>query len=467
VPLLAGITSFFDRYVLGYALGTAAGPSLEPFVQDLANIGWEANQVYPLDAEVAAAIVAEDVKLHDWGAGEAAQHGVNGERFDALLGEALNAPGIGQLFEAWRRALIDDATFEHGLRKAKLEPRWDAPLKALRDRLLSLEELANARQQGFIDAARQRSEAALQGIDTERADIQFELSGLPLGVSMMQEALNRGLVDRATFDQAIREGHTKTKYTDLAAALKQPILHATDYANLHLKGWISEAEMNVGGALSGYTSEQMHLLYLERGRPAAPGQLYTAAARGIDGQQGRPMDEPQFLEAIKQSDIRPEYGPMLWAIRYAYPPLFQISRLVQGGAIDAATAIEWARKDRYAPEVVDALGEYWRGGATATTDTHVGKAEAQLWTALHRSYVNGESDEAVATDNMGALTIPAAAQTQVLAFWNRERDLVRRQLTPAQIKKAYKLTTFTHDEAVGRLVAMGYSLADANTYLAE
>jgi hypothetical protein len=225
--------------------------------------------------------------------------------------------------------------------------------------------------------------------------------------------------------------------------------------------------MNTGGALSGYTADQMNSLYLSMGRPAAPGQLWTAAARGIDGPAGTPMDQAQFQKAIAESDIRPEYGPMLWAIRYAYPPLFQISRLVQAKAIDAATAVDWAHKDRYAPEVVAALQAYWEQGAAGTADTHVAKAQTQLWTALHRSYVADESDEAVATDNLAAIGVPAAEQTQIIALWDREKALVRRTLSAAQIKKAYRDQLFTQDAATQRLVQLGYSLADAQTYLAE
>ena len=54
MALLAGISSFFDKYILGYAIGTAAGPSLEPFVQDLANEAWTVNQVKPVDPMTAA-----------------------------------------------------------------------------------------------------------------------------------------------------------------------------------------------------------------------------------------------------------------------------------------------------------------------------------------------------------------------------------------------------------------------------
>jgi hypothetical protein len=467
---------FFGRTVsegAAFAVGAATAPTLHPIIRDLEN---EANKTHPsrvLDAETAAAIVAEDVEQRDWGATEAAQGGVDGTRFDALLGEALNAPGIPQLFEAWRRDLINDAAFEHGLRKAKLEPRWDAPLKALKARLLTLSDLANARQQGFIDADRQHTESGLQGLDASRADLLFLLAGLPLGVESMQQALNRGLVTREEFDQAIREGHTKTKYTDLAEAMRHPVLSAPEYATLYLKGWITEGEMNAGGALHGFTSDQMHLLYLARGRPAAPGQMATAAARGIDGPAGRPVDRAQFIDAIKQSDVRPEYGPMLWDARFLYPPLFQITRLVQAGAIDAATAKDWATKDRYPPEVVNALHDYWTQPTATKADTHEAKAQVQLWGTLHRAYMAGDVTDAQVTAKLPQAGVSAATVPNVLATWKHEREIQRQRITPAQLKKAVaKAVTnqatgvpWSKDDALAELLGRGWSSQDANTFL--
>src|SRR5437868_3292962 len=110
---------------------------------------------------------------------------------------------LGELFETWRRNLIDDAAFEHGLRKAKLEPRWDGPLKALKLVLLSSDELANAQQQQFIDEARANEEAALQGVTAERQQIRFRLAGLPPGVETALQMLRRKIIDVATFRQIV------------------------------------------------------------------------------------------------------------------------------------------------------------------------------------------------------------------------------------------------------------------------
>ena len=483
---IALVGRFFGRFfgntigeAAAYGIGGAMQEPIKPLLQQLANETWAtataSGVARPVSAGEAAEIVAEDVELRDWGVAQAGQDGHTADQFDAILGATLNAPGLGPLFEAWRRDLIGDADFVHGLRKAKLEPRWDAPLQGLKQRLLSLEELANARQQGFVDDARQLAESDLQGLNGERAQILYELSGLPPGVETAQEALNRGLIDDAMFAQIVREGHTKTKYTDLLRELKQPLLSVTTYATLHLKGWITTAEMNAGGSLWGYTPDQMNSLYLSMGRPAAPGYMWTAAARGIDGPEGRPVDQAQFQKAIAESDIRPEYGPMLWGIRYTYPPLFQLNRLRQADAIDTATAVDWARKDRLAPEVVDALEKYWSGGTATATDTHVSKAQTQLWNRLHTSYLAGELDEQTALDTLPEAGVSAAAAPAVVQLWDTERGIVRKQLTPTQIRSALRKNVvnpatgaaWTRGDAIARLTGLGMSVNDANTFLDE
>lgn len=509
--LAGGFVESTGELLLGFAVGEALHKALEPESVELGQAAWKVNPVRAVDPITAAAIVAENVQARPWGAGEALAAGIDGSRFDAIVGELLNAPGLPSLFEAWRRDLIDDGTFTHGLRKAKLEPLWDQALHALKARLLSLDELANARQQGFVDKARQLDESRLQGLDEERAEILFELSGLPPGVDVGQRAANRNLVDRPTFDAIVREGHTKTKYTDLLWAMRQPILGATDYAGLYLRGWITKEERDAGGALSGYSPAQMEQLYLERGRPAAPVQMFTAWARGVDGPDGVPMDEAQFLKGVKESDIRPEWGPMLWGIRHAYPSLFQLRAAVQNGGITPARALTIMRYQRYEDADATAIVAAWvhGGGAAQKAETkaelrteyeagyvteaefrtaltalgftgqvldrevHLGDA-ARIKTmrdrvvdAIRDEYLNHEIDENEATARLGTVHVLGEGASGLLALWTFDRDQVRRRMTEAQLAKAYKKGLLTKPVALERLADLGYSSADATQLLAE
>jgi len=473
VALLSGVTNFLDKYILGYALGTAAGPSLEPFVQDLANEAWLINQVYPLDPRDAAEIVAEDVEQRDWGAGEAAKHGVNGERFGALVGAVLNAPDLSTLYTLLRRGLIDSGQFTHGLRKARLETEWDAALAALRQVLLSPGELANARQQGFVDDARQLSESALQGIDAERAEILYQLAGLPPGAETAQQYLNRGLIDDATFAEMIREGHTKTKYTDVLRRGAQFVLSPINYVEGRLRGWLTDAEMYAGTALHGVTKEDTDLLFKIHGRPISFRQTFIGTRRGgtLDGPTGD--IDPAFLAALRRSNIQPPFYNLAWAQRYTYPSAFVLRSLTQSGDITQARAEEVLLFEGWEPGFAKQVSEAWAGGTTATTDPLVRSARTSLVTALRKAFVLGDEDEASARALLAAEQVAAATIDTLIETWTRERSITRKELTPTQLKKALgegitNPTTgapFTVDEVIAELVLRGYSSNDARVFI--
>jgi len=473
VALLSGVTNFLDKYILGYALGTAAGPSLEPFVQDLANEAWLINQVYPLDPGDAAEIVAEDVEQRDWGAGEAAKHGVNGERFNALVGAVLNAPDLSTLYTLLRRGLIDSGQFTHGLRKARLETEWDAALAALRQVLLSPGELANARQQGFVDDTRQLSESALQGIDAERAEILFQLAGLPPGAETAQQYLNRGLIDDTTFAEMIREGHTKTKYTDVLRRGAQFVLSPISYVEGRLRGWLTDAEMYAGTALHGVTKEDTDLLFKIHGRPISFRQTFIGTRRGgtLDGPTSD--IDPAFLASLRRSNIQPPFYNLAWAQRYTYPSAFVLRSLTQSGDITQARAEEVLLFEGWEPGFAKQVSEAWAGGTTATTDPLVRSARTSLVTALRKAFVLGDEDEASARALLAAEQVAAATIDTLIETWTRERSITRKELTPTQLKKALgegitNPTTgapFTVDEVIAELVLRGYSSNDARVFI--
>lgn len=506
MPFLAGISSFFDKYILGYAIGTAAGPSLEPFVQDLANAAWRENQVLPVDPETAAGIVAENVELNAWGVDQAAQSGINADNFSAILGEALNAPGTGPLFEMWRRGLIDTATFEHGLRKAKYETLWDAPLEGLHDRLLSPQELAAMQQQQFIDAARANSEGALQGMTEERQQLLFEINGLPPGIAEGLTMWRRGIIDQATFDQIVAEGHTKTKYTAALEELKAQVLTANDYVNARVRGWIDTPTMNTGGELTGYSADQMNTLFQNHGRPLSWHQIFIGLQRGgvYDGPTADV--DPAFLKGLQESDIRPEWYNLAWAQRYSYPAPFVLRTLATTGEIDAPTLEQTLKFIGWEPTFITKVVAAWTGGTTTTaaqkkqtlshlTDEYLSGAltEAALTTVLttslgytaeqaaeeiklaefgatkaartkntkliEKQYVAVKSSEATARQQLAELGWPANVIDNYIAAWNIERDIQVTTLTVAQIAAALKAGALLASQATPLLQDLG---EDAN-----
>lgn len=493
----------------GVAIGSTAVPALLPAAQFLVNEAWN---TYPdrvlREVQLAQGVASGQID-RDWATQEARLNGLNGDRFGRLVNVFDAGPGMASAFEMWRRELITEEQFRRALKRDAIEPEWIDALVGLRHVLISAPELAAMRQRGYIDAAYQHREAGLQGVTPERADLQFENSGLPPGYGELAQMLHRGIVNEAEFRQAVREGNVKTKYTDEFLQLSQPILSAVQAATLRLKGWITEAEAAHLGALNGYSAEQMQQLFLMQGRPMAPVQMFSAWAREAPGPQGGTFDKADFLRAVKQSDIRPEYGETLWALRWAYPSLFQLRRLAEDGTLTRAELLDILHKERYEPTLAVKIVDGWLRGGGATSKgltaadlaaeyegryltrtqylaglrelgyddaTASAKADAidakrsrearnQLIGRIHSQYVAHRISRDRAVEALTAAEVPARVRNTVLPDWDLERELVADALTPAQIKKAYTHGALTRDVAVQRLEWRGYDAPDAALYL--
>ena len=423
---MAIFSKFFGRTVseaAGVAAGLAVASPLRPVVQLVENETWAIHPDRPVNVETAAAVVAEDVEKDAWGVQQASWTGFDEPTFRAVLGEVLNAPGLGELYAMWRRGLISDADFTHGLRKAKLEPRWDTALKGQHDVLLSSEELAAMQQQGFVDAGRANSEGGLQGVTPDRQQLRFEVSGLPPGHAEAQHLLNRGLIDEATFAEMIREGHTKTKYTGVLEQARVAVLSALDFVQGHLRNWISESEMVAGGALTGHTAEQMDFLFKIHGRPISWHQTWIGLQRGgtLEGPTGD--IHPAFLAALQRSDIQPPFYNLAWAQRYNYPSAFVLRALTQGGDLTASQTEEILKFEGWEPTLRATVAAKWAETSPTKQDPAVKSAETKFLTALHKAFVGGAITDAQGVTELALTSLSAAAQAGVLGYWRKEKAL--------------------------------------------
>lgn len=489
---------------VGVGVGGAVTAVIGPRLQNLANEQWSQHQDLPLDAATAAAANAEGLTGEGANAGEASLTGVNSGRFGTLVEMARTAPDTGTLLELWRRGFIDEGQVDGALRKNRLQDGWHGPLKSLRDVLLPPADLAMARQQGFIDVARQHDESLKQGVSTDRADILFEMSGLPPGVETGLEMLRRSIIGQDEFAQIVREGHTKTKYTNVILELQRRILSAEQAAAALVKEHISHAEAVAIAEQNGISAADFETMYLTAGRPAAPGEMLTLINRGF-------ATQADFERAIAQSDIRPEYAALLIHLRDHYPSLFQLRQIVQSGGIDDATAIEWLHFQGYNGDVATKLLAAWKQGKSATAkDLQMSTIETMYEaryidsgeaTALLKKlgYDDNEItmilelgdarrvkrflDNAVgkirtlyntyrisqqrAITDLDALGISSKARDDLVQFWTLERDINVPRMTVAQIQKAIHSGAITEAEGEQLLLDQGFPVDKAHILAAS
>jgi SOS response regulatory protein OraA/RecX len=529
---------FFGRTIgdaASFAIGGSISRTIDPELQEVANESWRvavaSGATRPLSAGEAGEIVAEDVELLEWGADQAAQEGIGGAQFAALVQAILNAPGVPELIDLRRRGRISRTEFLHGLRKAKLETRWDGPLEALLDQVYSVADLANGIQQGFVPSAgilpdtpdvgtatiRQNpplnidpaAEAAKSGVTLDQLTLMADLVGLPPGPELLQSWVRRGVISEQDLVNGIRQGHTKTEWAQAYLDTLEQVLHATDYAGLRLRGWITPKESYDGGALTGYTPEQMDLLYLNRGRPATTHQVWIGLKRGGKYIGENLSERETFDRAIRQSDLRPEWSDLLWAQRYSYPSAFALRGLVQSKAISAADGTQILEYEGWEPTLAAKVATAWAaGGASAEKDASatdlltdyegymiseaelrrrlraLGYADDELQAKIdlsdarrvrkyrdavvskaHTQYVKGRVSRAEAAAALSDVKVTRKATEQILALWDIDKDLEAVRLTAAEVRAEYTRGTLGLEAAVAQLVDRGYSDADARAYL--
>ena len=485
------------QLLLSYALGTAASPALRPFVQDLSNEAWSLHASRPPAADLLAQGVAQGQVAQSAAYQWAKEQGFDTAQMDAMVNVANVGMPLGLAYQSWRRGDLSQTQFATQLKRLGIEDAWVAALEALKTDRLDLGALATAVHRGIMSDAGllvtpvpggsgkvpripqssldTLAEFAAQGIDPERARVLVADTGLPLALGEMLQLYNRGEVTATDVKVSVAESNVRNEYMDVALQLARRLLTPHEYAEAELRGVIPDG--SPGAALSGLNAADYKTLFAILGRPISTHQVTTGLARGgkynANATDYNAVPAGPYRDAIRRSAIRPEYAELDYANRYTYPSGFQIKS--EAPDLGEAMTEQLLLEVGWAPSWAKTFATKWSGGAGSTGDPHVKKAQTQLWTTTHRSYVAFEVSAPTATTALEAAGVAAASVPSVLNLWNEERALVRKSLSATQIKKAYTSQTtnpatgaaWTLQDAIARLLELGYDQADATVLLEE
>jgi hypothetical protein len=480
---------------VGEGVGGAVQAVVEPQLQALKNDQWSKHADVPPDVMALAEGVAHGQLEEDRARVWAAELGFGDAAFSALVRVADTGPGVAYAFELWRRGKLGETAFRRALKRAALEEEWIDALVEVKQRILSPQELAVMVQRGVVPdpgylpvgppSGRGKvtpmpvaqidteQEAAGSGYDHERMAALTRIIGLPASPDLAARMVFRGIIDKIDFYRAIAEGNTRNEWRDPLFEGFREILTAHNYAELELRGYLDRSERLAGTRKHGMSDADSDLLYDVLGRSIPVHQIETGEARG--GVYNGPIDhipEP-FLASLRRGNLRREYFNLAYANRFTYPSGFMIRGLAQDGELTQAETHQILLEVGWSPHWATTFSERWAGGTGAAADPNVKKAQTHLWTTTHRSFVASEVGQADVEGAFDQLAIPAVARPEIIGLWMTERDMVRKQLTAAQLKKAY--TTAVTDPATGqawtrfdvlnRLTDLGYSFEDAETFL--
>lgn len=476
---LGGLWSRLTSGIFGVGIGVAASDAIQPALEPVKQDAWAANQYKVLPLGELAELVAQALVTMASAAEEAGRSGYNENRLEAAVQSALTVPGTGELLRMLRRETIDEDQAVHGFRKAKREPQFDSALLDLMHEKLDPAELAKAIHRNIIpepdlliaappltpgkvpqvpqSKIDPIAEVAAYGYDAERLRVLVGNSGLPLSLFEMLELLNRGDVDESDVKRSIAQSNLRNEYMDVALNLRRRLLTPHEYAELALRGWIDKAERDDGAALSGMEPADTELLENMLGRPLAIRQLVQAIARG--GKYGGDYEgvpEP-YLTALRQSNVRPEWGNLAYANRYTLPSAFVLRSMAQAGELTEKETEQLLLDSGWAPELAAKVAGKWAGSTTA-------KGKELTRTELAAEYAGGYISEAEYRASLTDLGYTGHAQDLEVHLGDAARLKKYREKVADAIGAVYMAGKYDAATASARLASVGIA-GDAATML--
>jgi len=495
VALWARFFGSAGSQAVGVAMGAAAVPPLIPYAQDLTNAAWHDHQSHPILASILAEGVAKGKVDYTWAQTEATYTGFKKERFDVMVAAAKTGPGLATAMELWRRSSITDAEFAELLGLAGTQAKWIPHLESLKLDLLDPTQVAAAIHRGLIPdpgllqgqqpeppftvpaypvyPISAVDEAAGHGISKDRLGVMVGLQGLPMGPVEAANAYFRGIITHGDYIRAFNESNNRNEWAEAVLGYAKQIPTARDYIENALRGYRTLAKAQEGAARHGMSPEDALLIFQNAGRPLNLHQITQALA--WDGKYNpAPADNPDpYRQAVLLGAVRPEYYDLQEHLKYNLPSAFFFRVLQQQDVLTESEAVTWYKRLGWPQELADKVAAAFAKTSTGSGTSYVDKAKTQLWNTTHRTFIAGETTEDDALESFAAIGVPQDERQPVLDLWELEAQLTRKQLTPAQLKKAFTGkevnpatgAAWTRDEVLARLVGMGYSPNDASTFL--
>lgn len=403
-------------FSVGSIIMSFVGAAVAPDVQAVSNLAWSVQPTVPLSpAELALAAIRNVI---DQGPAEkeARQSGMDADRFGVLMAITGEPPGPQELAQAYRRGFIGEKEFRTGILQSRIRNEWIPTLLKLRYQPPSTGEVIQARVQSHLteDEAKKRMSEA--GTDPVNYEWLYETAGRPPGVFELAELYNRGELELADLEQAIRESDIKDKYVPAIVKLARKIPPMRSVVSAIHQGVI--------------TPELGARKLMELGYNADDAAMFVKEATNLKKATHRQLAEGQVLELYTDRMItREQAATMLGNLNLT--------------ADDVEFLLELADHRRDVK---------LRAAAVAKVHT------------LYVSHRMTETDVAIALDKIG---VDTRARQDLLTAWGHERDAAVQRFTKAELQGAIRRKLITQERFQAELIALGWPKADVPILYAE
>jgi hypothetical protein len=449
---VASVVGTLTGGVAGIAIGEAGSVALDPVFEPVKQDAWKNKATRILNEGQLAQLVAQALNAFDEVLDDVERNGFDSDELMSLVQLALKAPGVPEAEKLYLRSqgkypgAITLKQLHHVYGKSQIEPQfWDALTAAAGTTLLTPAELALGAVRSTLDdqgllvkkldtsdsnvpqyqvaALNIIDEAAAAGVDRERLRALIGSVGLPMSTHEAASAYFRGILTLGGYNQSIEEGDVRPEWAPFILDQARQILTAHDWVEARLRGWIkTDAEMYAGTALHGMSQADTDLLFKITGRPLNIHQIVTAQARG--GEYKGPTDQipEEYLAAVQESNIRPEFYNLDYANRYTYPTGFQIKAETKDHTLSQQASYDLLLKIGWEPDLATLFSTAWYA-PTATTNKHVVSSTTSLVTAARKAYIGGAANEQQARAALTVAKVDLPTQDELIALWDAQRTL--------------------------------------------
>lgn len=408
---------FFVWNVLGETINSAAAP----FFQHLTNTVNSIFPVIPLSpAELAALVVHDRIGIAK-GITEAKKSGVSEDDFRLLVINATPQPAIADMLRLYREGKIPKGTLTQVMARSGFGDEWVPTFLRLGIQPPTPETMLEALLQGQVDEQTAHALYEKLGGDPDYFTLLYNTRGAaPTPVQAADMAV-RGIIpwtgtgpNATSFQQAFLEGPWRNKW-----------LESFRKAAAYLPPPDSIVEMLRIGALN---QSQAKDLLRQRGVPDDLVGFFLAKAVTAKTEKTKDLTEST------------------------------IGTLYQDLAIDEATTFAMLKNLHYDDNEAKFVLTTWRLAREL-------RARNTAISTVHTQFINHKVDNQEASALLDKFHVPAQQRDSLISIWIQERRAKVVGLTAAQIKSAWKKELIDVEDALKRLMDLGYDRKDAEIYM--
>jgi hypothetical protein len=372
----------------------------------------------------AASAVVRNFLPHGDAERKAHEQGVDAADFQTLIHLSADAPGPQQLAEALRRGLIAlhgrgaaSTAFEQGIAEGRLADKWSPVIQGLAKLWPTPTDAIEAALKGQVTPEQGRDLYELLGGDLQFYTWLLDSQGNPPSPLEAADMAVRGIIPwqgvgpaKTSFEQAIREGRTKNKWTDAIRAMSRYVPPPGEVVTFLAHRAISQEQAHDYLAMHDMDDATLAAFMNEAELTALTDYRGLTQSAVVDMYYARMIGHDQALQLLEVLHVTDKAAELL----LAYADLRQVIEQVQK-SVQRIAGLFTGRK------------------------------------------ISADTARAALT----GLQIPAGSIEQIMQGWQLQAQANVKTLTESQIVDAWFYLVLSEAEAMQALEAIGYTPYDA------